>query len=294
MRVLNICHSDYANASHDNARALRFIGVECDDFVMSPHPFGYLSQSELINRHYLPYIVDSYDVVQIFHSCPVSLEYVLMGGPKKLVVYHTGSRYRNEPERFNNLFNPNVTVSFSDHCEFEKLGAKNYKYIAPFVDMSPVKKADSKLIVGHFPSNPEVKGTKEIKQMIKPFEPFFEFRISEEQIPHEQNIKRIAECHIYIELFKSELNGKPYGHYGVTAFEATSLGCKVITQNLNNHVYEKEYGPTPFLLANTPEDFARILDDIKYWHRTAFEPNKEFYERHSIESTGKRILDAIS
>lgn len=290
MRVLNLSSNDYANCAHNNARALRSIGVDCDDYVLNQHPFGYESQSEPINRAFIPVIVNSYDVVQIFHTCPIILDWVLRGKPNKIAVHHTGSRYREEPEYFNNLFNPLVDITFSDHCEFMELGGKNIHYLAPHVELEKVYRNNSKLVVGHYPSNPEVKGTNEIVLMLERFKPFYDIRIDDTKVNHLENLNRVAECNIYVELFKPELNGKRYGHYGVSAFEATALGCKVVTQNFYPKVYEDAYGiETPFILANTEEDFIKYFDDAKYWHESVFETKNDFYEVHSIEATGRRI-----
>jgi hypothetical protein len=107
-------------------------------------------------------------------------------------------------------------------------------------------------------------------------------------------MRRMGECHVYIELFKPELNGKPYGHYGVTAFEATALGCKVITQNLHPDVYQDAYVESPFFLAKDKNHFAEILYLIRNWDINSFLPKQEFFETHSIQSTGKRIKKIIS
>lgn len=69
-RVLNIASNDYANMSHNNARALRSVGVDCFDYTLNLHPFNYEEQSELLTREELISMVNKFDVIQIFHSCP--------------------------------------------------------------------------------------------------------------------------------------------------------------------------------------------------------------------------------
>ena len=150
------------------------------------------------------------------------------------------------------------------------------------------------MIIGHYPSNAEVKGTKEIREMLEPFKDDFEIRINETILPHEQNLKRIGECHIYIELFKPELNGKPYGCFGVTAFEATALGCVVITNDLHTLVYDSVYGYSDFFRINTPEKFKELMNELKSVDRKDLTNSQSFYNNHSITSTGKRILELIS
>lgn len=295
-RVLNLASNDYANMSHNNAKALRSIGVDCFDYVLNPHPFGYESQSEIVTREEIISMVNKFDVVQIFHSCPTILNLVNIGNFKrKLVVYHSGSRYRAEPEKFNKIFK-DVDVVITDQTEFIKLCDKPIHYLAPHIELEPTeKRKGGKLIVGHYPSNSSVKGTDEIITMLEPFKNDFEIRIDTNIIPHEDNLKRIAECHIYVELFKPELNGKQYGCFGVTAFEATSLGCLVITNDLNMNVYHNAYGLTPFQIANTKDEFTEILHLLKEFNTETIQDLTEldFRNNHSIESTGKRILELI-
>lgn len=295
-RVLNIAINDYANMSHNNARALRSIGVDCFDYVLNPHPFGYESQSDIVTREEIISMVNKFDVIQIFHSCSIILNLVKIGKfSGKLVVYHSGSRYREEPDKFNKIFKE-VDVVITDQTEFIKLCDNEIHYLAPHIELEPTeKRKGGKLIIGHYPSNSDVKGTEDIKAMLEPFKNDFEIRINTNIIPHEDNLKRIAECHIYIELFKPELNGKQYGCFGVTAFEATSLGCLVITNDLNMDVYHSAYGLSPFQIANTKDEFIETLTILKGFNSETIKDLQEydFRKNHSIESTGKRILELI-
>lgn len=296
-KVLNLSSNDYANMAHNNANALRSIGVICEDLTLNSHVFGYTEESKVVDRQYIVNHVNNYDVVQVFHSCPVMLSLVEIAGFKgKLIVYHSGSRYRGESEWYNTVFNPIVYRCITDQTEFMSLGGKDIAYLAPHTDLKPVdKRKEGKLIVGHYPSNAIVKGTKEIREMLEPFKDDFEIRIDETILPHEENLKRIAECHIYIELFKPELNGKPYGCFGVTAFEATALGCLVITNDLNKEVYENVFTRHDFLIANDKETFRQVLLVTSMLKTETFNDrfHKNFYNKHSIEATGKRILELI-
>jgi hypothetical protein len=299
IRVLNLASNDYANMSHNNANALRSIGVDCFDYVLNPHPFGYESQSEIITREEIVSMVNKFDIVQIFHSCPIIHKLVEYGNyKKKLVVYHSGSRYRSEPRRFNELFK-DADVVITDQTEFINLCDKPIHYLAPHTDLEVTeKREDGKLIIGHYPSNSEVKGTDEIKTMLEPFKNDFEIRIDTNIIPHSENLKRIGECHIYIELFKPELNGKEYGCFGVTAFEATGLGCLTITNDLNGTIYHNTYGLSPFQICNTKESFTETLEQLKEFsieqvNELVEHFDTEFRNNHSIQSTGKRILELI-
>jgi hypothetical protein len=162
-------------------------------------------------------------------------------------------------------------------------------YLAPHVNFSPVERNNSKLVIGHYPSNPIHKGTETIKRLLKPYHNDFEIRIDTKIVEHSKNIKRISECDIYIEMFCLEQDGKPFGCHGVTAFDAASLGCKVITNNINQSAYTDVYGEYPFMIANSESKFLSIIELLK--KKSVNLPS--VFDNHNIKSTGKRILELI-
>jgi hypothetical protein len=292
MRVLNLSTMDLANLSHQNAKSLRAVGVDCADWTFQPHAFDYQTQSKQTTLNHIAKHYKDYDCVQVFHSDPRIFQ-VVKDHPK-LIIHHTGSRYRNNKAFYDSLFKGQRI--FTNHCEF-LLHNKDFTYIAPhfnYIQEKP-KAFDGTITIGHFPSNPIVKGTDKIKQMIKPFEEKFNFIIDETRYPHYNNLQRISKCDIYIELFKPFLNGNLYGHFGVTAFEATALGCLVITNNSNAEAYEKVYGNHNFFLANNEEKFHNILNWIT---KDNFETIRSsmhhgFIEKHNIQASGKHLLNLL-
>jgi len=228
----------------------------------------------------------------VFHSCPVV--YDLVKHHPRVVVYHTGTRYRQSKEQFDRLFKGRTIIT--DQCEF-LLHNPTFNYLAPHTTLKPVEKHGSKLIIGHYPSNADTKGTKDIERMLTPFINDFDIRIDETKVSHEENLKRVSECHIYIELFKPLQDGKPYGCFGVSAFEATALGSLVITNNINRSAYEDVYGVQPFLTPNTEAAFINTIVGLS--DRATFDMAKEtfhsrFYEKHGITNTGLRIKQLIN
>lgn len=292
MRYLLLSTNDYASLSARYADALESVGVTAHAFTLSPHPFLYQNQAILVNAAYVKSIYKGYDKVIILHSCPYILS--LVRDHPFLIVGHTGTLYRDNPELSNETFNSFVKCSITDQTEFMHLGAKNLSYIAPHTTYTRVPKRDTgKLIIGHYPSNADVKGTWQIVQMLEPFRDYYEIRVDTSLIPHEENVKRMQACHIYIELFKPTLNGKDYGCFGVTAFESAGLGCMTITQNLHPGVYYEAYGPTCFHLANTKEDFHRILETHKTLRAEDYhmiQTPDTFYQKHSLHATGHRLI----
>lgn len=296
MRILLLSSNDYANLSWLYSNALAAVGVDAQALTLSRHPFGYKDQAIEVNAAYIKSIYRSFDRCIVMHSCPLILSYV--SDHPHLIVAHTGTAYRDNPLACNEMFNPVVKRCISDQCEFEGLGAKDLSYIAPYVTESRKPKRDyGKLVVGHFPSNEFVKGTAEIRKMLEPFKDDYEIRIDTTLVSHEENIKRMADCHLYIELFKPELNGKSYGCFGVTGFEAAALGCYVITNNINESAYTSVYGPSYFRIANTEEEFKKVFEvyrTLKPEDYCGLLTPDRFYENHSLHSTGYRLLNITS
>ncbi len=292
MRVLNLSSNDYANMSHENANALRSINVNCHDWTLNLHPFGYTEQSKRVSRFEIGFKAKEYDVIQVFHSCPVI--YDLVKDHPNVIIYHTGTRYREDKRFFDELFNGRKIVT--DQCEF-LLHNPTFKYLAPHTTLKPKPKPDGKLIIGHYPSNPDVKGTKDIERMLTPFIDDFDIRIDETKVSHEENLQRVSECHIYVELFKPLLNGKPYGCFGVSAFEATALGCLVVTNNINRSAYENEYGHSPFIITNCETSFVNTISGLhdREVYKVALESfHAGFYAKHGLTETGLRIKQIIN
>jgi hypothetical protein len=294
MRVLNISSVDYANMAHENANALRAAGVDCDDLTNSSHIFKYQSESTKVDHAYIKKHYKDYDVIQLFHSCPTL--YTIVGDHPHVIVYHTGTRYRQDKERFDKLFQGRDI--FTDQCEF-LLHNESFKYIAPHTTLTKqVREPGSTLRIAHYPSNYIAKGTKDIQLMLKRFEGKFSIDINTNKEAHEVNLRRIAQCDIYIELFNPVQDGKPYGCFGVTAFEATALGCLVITNNINKKAYEDAYGSHCFLTPNTKEEFINTLESL-YSQRDNFKWIRDvihsgFLCKHGIVPTGNRIKQLIN
>lgn len=293
MRVLNVCSVDHANMSHNNAQALRSIGIQCDDWTMSIHSFQYRSQSTIVTAKDIIRQYMNYDVIQLFHSCEKT--YMLIMSHPNIVVYHTGTRYRMNKRYYDQLYQGRVIAT--DQCEF-LLHDPTMMYVAPHTTLQPAQRPyRTKLRIAHYPSNYQVKGTKTIQRLLEPFKDRFEIDINTNREPHEKNLYRIGLADIYIELFNPTQNGQPYGCFGVTAFEATALGAVVVTNNLNRKAYEDVYGEHPFLTPNDEMSFIQTIESLDI-PRDEFDAirtklHKGFHNKHSIEATGKRIKQII-
>ncbi len=294
MKILNVSFSDYANFSYNNCMALRAAGADCSAIAIRPHSFGYQKQAAKSNYTIMRSVADDFDIIQIFHSSVDCLNAV-HGLGKKLYVYHTGTVYRQHSEKYNNIFNDKVEKVFVDSPEFMFTGAKNATYIATAIDtdtIRPVTTNNHPLLFAHYPSRPEVKGTATICELMCEV-PGVRFVCDTTILPHEQNLKRISLCDVYVELFSPKQGGRTYGSFGVTAFEAAAMGKPVITNSVHHGVYRAAYGQDFMYIANTREEFIREVKLLMN-HPRLDELSKVIrnwiVEKHSYKATGDYIL----
>lgn len=299
LKVLNICTSDWANYMHDNAKSLQAAGVSCSGMKLIKHNFDYSNVLPVVTPQEMMNEVMSgkYNVLQLFNS-DATLINCLKNFKGKKVVYHTGSAYRAKPTQLNAVFNPIIDKAIIALGEFAQLGAKNYSFISVSVDVPrPAIDRTNTMKFLHCPSNPIVKGTNTIVKLMKNFP--VDFKCDKTILPHPENIKRMKECDIYIELLNPEINGNKYGSFGTTAAEAAMLGKIVITQNLSADVYEQNYGSCPLILVKDEHDFIEkvrrllSLSPLEIF-RLKREHQQWAIEKHSYLATGLRLKRIIN
>ena len=303
MKVLNICCDDYANFAHDNAVALRSVGVNCFDVKLRPHVFNYAAESKIVNEDNLKQAINSADIIQIFHSDSSLLKYCVNKG-KRIFVHHTGTRYRQNPEKFNALFNPHVETSFIALGEFAGLGAKNEIYLVgstPILSQKPLHFIFP-VRIAHFPSNPDVKGTPSIAYLFEKHASNKRglFYMSTDRVDHADQLKRIDSCDAYVEMNSSHQDGKKYGSFGITALEAASLAKIVVTNHSTLDVYEKAYNCRPPFIRI--EDHGSLDNAIQYLleltdvtiHKIKCDTFQWFVDNHSYTATGTRIKTLLN
>lgn len=301
MKVLNCCHQDWANFSHENANALRAAGIYCVDVKEQRHAFNYANQSRILSRAEILKQMHLSDVIQIMHSDLIMLDLAKLTTGKRIIVYHTGTQYRQNSEEYDLLFNPVVDFCITDQCEFMFKKAKGLKYIATAIDVKKIKPIHQPISwpykIAHFPSNAGTKGSKIILEQIRKlhnrYPSKFGFRYSEEKMPHVQQLFRMQNCDMYIELFALEQNGVQYGCYGVTAFEAAAMGKIVFTQNVFPNVYSKTYGcEHKFVINYSEQQFYQQVEEFinkspKEINNFQAETRQWLVEKHSYIATGK-------
>ena len=301
--ILFLCDNDWANHMHNMANALRLAGIDCIDVKTVPHGYNYESESQIKLRSEVNLLIEASDIIVVFHSCINSytavLKYKLPSA--KIYVFHTGNFYRKKSAWCNRAFNM-VYGTLTNHCEFFKLGAKNMQYVERCVDikdyMAFKHQVNSPIKIAHYPSNPEIKGTDKIVSMMDEIKGNFDFIYSKEIFTHSENMKRISDCDVYIELFKPQIEGFEYGHYGYAALEAASCGKIVITQNLNKDIYEKIYGECPMILVANEKEFKDAILMVSNIEKLAISNfQTKIYtwvkEKHSYRATGERLKQIL-
>lgn len=308
MRVINICANDYARYGLLNARALLTAGFDAEAFMMNPHVFGYPDQATLADADRILQEIENADVVQIMHSDRKMLEIWMKSKRPRLIVHHAGSRYRQNPDRYNALFNPFVETSIYCLTEFETLGSKNPVFLPMCIDTDAIKPEldfvhPEKIIVGHFPSKPEVKGTDAILRVmgriLEEFPGKFEFIYSLENESYEENYKRLQLCDVYIDLLASDQQGKPYGSFGTTSLEMAAMGKIVFTQLLNKGPYLQACPSAELYFEKNENELWTHLSLVLNMRRfllmeKKIATRKWVEETHSLAAQGKRMLTIIN
>lgn len=260
MMVLSLSVDDYSNFAHDQSNALRSVGVDCEDLKLLNHGFGYPTQSRIVSLGEMRKAMRAAKIIQIFHSDSSLLPHCT---GKRIVVWHTGTRYRQQPEKFNRIFNPHVQKSIIALGEFAGLGAKGETYLCGAIDTDRIRPSDienEKLVIGHFPSNPSVKGTEVINQVVSELTGDFTYLHSTTQVSYTQQLERMNQCDVYIELLAPLQDGKPYGSFGITGLEAMAMNKILVTQCPPQ--YEKTYGESPLIFVKDREGLKRELQSL--------------------------------
>lgn len=298
MKILNISASDWSNFAYDNMLALQSVGLNCDSVVTTPHQF-YESQSKHLHASVIAKMISDYDVIQFFHD-NINLFGVLTNAMKckKIIAYHTSSEYRKNSAYINSIMNPIIYKSVNAMPEFMYLGSYNPVYMVGAVDTDKLfpseRVTDSEAIFAHYPSNPVVKGTDKIIETVSKLPVIFKHSTSLVRYP--EQLKRISECDIYIEMLtEKDANGMPYGNFGITALEAAALGKVVITGLRDREVYDYAYGFCGLNIANTSNKLKRTIESLSNYSGDYLKGKQQItrewvVKNHSYKDTGEYYL----
>jgi hypothetical protein len=317
--VLFLTYDDNCNTGYRFWMCAKYLGLNAVMFKGKAHPFGYPMQApihpSLANKPMWssPTTVPAGGIESLVHSAKV-VHLIASFYPMaainwqacNVVVQHGGTVYRQHPDECNDIFNQIGAQHTIIQCpDLLGLGAKNESWIYYPVDTVKLqpdfrRKNPDRLIIGHFPSNPEVKGTGNIETILgyvkDKYPGKFEYIGSTEQVSWQANLDRMRKCDIYIEGCNAAQGNKVYGEFANAGLEASALGCAVITHCLSKDKYEAEFGQLGPIIANNAQELEQALsslleiDDItpiKKRCRAWAENN------HSIPVTANRLWDKV-
>lgn len=305
MKIINVSNDDFSNFAFSNSEALKSVGVDCHSFKLQDHPFKYPKQSDIVSVERMIEEIKKADVVQFFHD-NISLFNLILPycKDKKLIGYHTTSLYRKEHERLNTQMNPHIYRAVNCMPEFMDKGAKNEVYMVGAVDtkfLSNFKRKPKRpYIIGHYPSNPVVKGTVTVRGTILNAVGSgngVELMYSEKQVGYVEQLNRISDCDIYVEMLTDvDGLGSSYGNFGITALEASAMGKYVLTQCNDWEVYSNTYGwDFPFFHIRHRNDLFSecrnfIYADLK---KDRHDMSNILERKHGYKASGEYILKNI-
>jgi hypothetical protein len=317
--VLFLTYDDNCNTGYRFWMCAKYLGLNAVMFKGKPHPFGYPMQApihpSLANKPVSasPTMVPAGGIESLIHSAKVvhliASFYPIAAINWKgsfVVAQHGGTVYRQNPEECNNVFEQiGVRHNIIQCPDLLGLGAKNESWIYYPVDTVKLqpdfsRKNPEKLVIGHFPSNAEVKGTSTIERVLSElmsrYPGKFEYIGSREQVSWSHNLDRMRKCDIYIEGCNASQGDKVYGEWANAGLEASALGCAVITHCLSKDKYEAEFGKLGPIIANDETELAQAvsslleMDDITPIKKRC----REWAENnHSIPVTANRLWDKV-
>jgi len=289
--ILNICTDDWANFAYDNHKAMQAVGMNSLCVKLKAHDFGYKEQAKVVSVDRLKELIYAADIVQVFHSDKWMRQYTI---GKRVIVYHTGTLYRRHHSFINDHWR-DAALHVVCLGEFWKLAPKNKTYIVGAMELDeeftdcihPIK-------IAHYPSSPKIKGTNKIINMISGLSSAkYYFCCDTNQVEYNNQLDRMSDCDVYIEMFQMMLAGKEYGSWGITALEAACMGKIVVTNGMNQDVYKDHYGDCALQIVNTEDAFRDKIKELINMSSDQLKGlqiyTKKWVSKHSYLATGKKI-----
>lgn len=300
MKVSIIQAVDYANFSYNHAMSLCDHGIDATAYVYSRHKFGYIKQATVVNESQMKQVIKDSDIVIVGHSDSKMYQLVKNGEAKRLFVWHTGTRYRLRSESHNESWNPIVEKCIIALGEFATMGAKDWTYLTTCLDVNQFHcdyTNKEVLTFGHYPSDPVVKGTASINEVMKELKLLFpedyRYICDTKILSHTESLYRMKNCDVYIEMLAPTNHGKPYGSFGTTALEAAALGKVVITNNLYPEVVDSE-GLNIANDAHILHGFVKAFIQNKGFITALKQDARKWVEEnHSLQASGNKLISIL-
>lgn len=324
-KVLALTYNDWANTGWRFTKCLRSLGLDVTYYKGRPHKFTYLEEgpvhpafadAPILSQYPVAVLckelreeIEAADIIHFFASTMIVSGADITG--KKIVVNHGGSTFRIGTEAVKAAFNSYVDYSIIQCPDLLGLGAKNEVLIYYPVDtdfIQPDYEPHEKIVIGHWPSSPYNKGTREILEVIERLErdpgvkDRFEYvgqRILRKMtIPWTEHLERVKGCDILIESMQLDIDGRRFGEWGNQALEAAAAGTAVITNMLSLDTYREEYGDCSLRIANNPSQLEVQIRAILNMSPNELRALKErmrawAVRNHSMEATAQRLWDKV-
>jgi len=286
MKVVLVCYNDWAHHGTALSIALKGVGVDAQMWAQKLHPYKYPYKPKLwVGRQAeLHAEAESADVIIFMHSQLYVFPFDI--GKKLVVVYHTGSPYRQGHIALNARFNPMVDITLNAPDTWER-GAVNEKWLLVPIDLAAIKpvyerRFPDKLVFAHYPSGE--KGSEAVRKAFAKPNPRAVFDLSKGRASWEQNLLRMAACDVYVETQKTHQKGIETSCYGLSAIEAGALGKIVVTRFLHKEIFEKEFGPCAIQCSNDPAKLREAIDRIAVLPQDEVDELKKA-SRHWVETS---------
>lgn len=309
MKVLFIARrADLGNGGYKLQKCLERVGVTSLAIQTEPHVYGYPKQAKICTYEEILAYAEKTEIIIFMSSAYVDLGSLK---DKRIFVFHRGWRYRKDPKRMNEFFNPIIEKSLITSPDLLGLGAKNEVWVSFPIDVDkihPVWTQNKKLIISHFPpatrkrnrkSHEGSKGSKVIIQIFKKLGKELgdkvEFEVGNfKPVPWKESLKRMSRCDVYVERCITSFKGMKTGEWGNTAVETAALGKIVVASFLSRKKYEQEFGPCPIQDANSPEELESVLKKLIWMDPLEIQKLKQatvdwVKKYHSYEAMGRRL-----
>jgi hypothetical protein len=324
-KILALTYNDWANTGWRFTQCLRSLGLDVTYYKGRPHKFQYASEGPIypaltdgmmLSQYPVAILckelreeVERADILHFFASTMVVTGANLTG--KKIVVNHGGSTFRIGTEAVKAAFNPYVDYSIIQCPDLLGLGAKNEVLIYYPVDteaLQPDYVPHEKIVIGHWPSSPHNKGTREIVEVIERLErdPSIKDRfvyvgqrvLGKQTIPWPDHLDRVRGCDVIIESMQPDIDGRRFGEWGNQAIEASALGKVVITNMLSEDTYREHYGECALRIANEPAQLESQLRSLFSMSADQLLMEKIqsrdwVVKNHSMNATAQRLWDKV-
>lgn len=315
--VLFIAWDDFANTGFRFWQCAKYLGLNSLMVKGKSHAFGYPAQAPVhpslasapICQYPLTVMAPGLESLmasaRVIHLIASTYPLVAFNWANaNVVVQHGGSVYRQNPQSCNDVFNHIAKKTVIQCPDLLGLGAKNESWIYYPVDthlLKPDFSAKGEIpVVGHFPSNPKVKGTEAVEQALAELHAEglkFTYVGSKDIVAWPENLKRVAGCDIIVEGCETKQGDKVYGEWGNAALEASALGCAVFTHCLHQEQYQSEFGEAGPCFHTDKESLkANLRQYIVSWEKIRdlkHRCRKWVEEKHSIPVTANRLWDKV-